>query len=226
MPAATMAWAAPAAIGLLGLKQSGDQARKAASLQAQGNQLNTAAAQMQLENGQALQHWAQGYDPASEDARAIAETKPMIQSNISQALKEVSKAFMAGGGMPGLSSEFNVRTQGAVERAADPYRMWMANQVATQADRKGRALQMAAGSAPPGGLGDSFYKSMQITPQVSSQGSLSMLMQALMQAFPHGGGGGAGGTGDQSGQSTMPYGQPPTGTHYEFQNGHWVSVRD
>ncbi len=196
MPAATMSWLAPTALGALGLLQQKGQADKANGLMAKGLNLQSALDAEKLAATQKMLHMADAYDPKTETDEAIRTAKVASDASIADALKRVTAEFAAGGGTPGTSSEFNVRAAGATTRAADPIRAFAVDRAGSEFARKQNAYTVALGAAP-GNVSDSYFRAYQLSPQGDMTGSLSALLSGLTEAFKKKGG--AGGSGDSYG---------------------------
>lgn len=147
---------------------------------------------------------ARGYDPSKDTATSVDYAASKTADTLANVLRGLNASYRSGGGVPGLSTEFNVKAQGITDRVADPLREFAATQKANEFAKKMAALQMVNGGNP-GNLAANFFAASQNSGNMASQYnpaamgySLGALSDSLSRLFPTTRGG-AGGTGDVRG---------------------------
>lgn len=208
MPAAVMSWAAPAALGALGMYQQGQAQRanqsatkKSQSAADRGLAIQEREAkQRELDQGK-LRDYIGSHDYGADTQRAIAGADKQVGATLEQRLRGLSTSYRAGGGNPGGSSEFRVRAQGVTNQTLSPLWAFVADRQAAEHEQKMRDQAMLLGQ-PVGQLSDGYFRAAQTIASTAPQGgnfapSLQMLLQALMAG--KGGNAGAGGSGDGRG---------------------------
>lgn len=156
MPAATLAWAVPSALGAIGLMQNGQQAKKANALQ---NKAIDAGKYTGLAQ-KAAYDIAQGYNPAKENQAAIDYANQSAGTQLQTNLKSLRSDFMLGGGQPTGDTLFNVKAQDRADRTLDPLRQFAAQLKSGETMQKLQAYAPAMG-APVGQLASNYFQAAQ-----------------------------------------------------------------
>jgi hypothetical protein len=185
--------AAMGIIGLINQKKAQDDQNK---LIKKGMKADEAIKGLQFEGLTELQNLARKYDPARETELAVQDAAKVTGDTLEKSLKNLVAEYSKFGGVPGLSSEWNVKTQGLTDRVTDPLRRFAAERKTGDTQRK-MAAWTTATTAAPGNFGDSYFKAASMSNVPSPMGSLQGILQGLMKF----GGGGGGGSGDFRGGS-------------------------
>ena len=174
---------APVIMGVMGLLQ-GAKSRKAGD-----KALNSATGMNKFLEGimRDLYSRGQAYDPSVETQTAVDYSAGVTQSMLERALRSLNAQHLAGGGVSGGDTLFNMKAQGITDRAADPLREFAAMMKSQEFARKNQAL-MAAFAAPTGQMSSTYFN---IANARNQQFDPSGSMQLLMQGF---GGNQSGGT--------------------------------
>jgi hypothetical protein len=190
----TAVWA-PAALGAIGLMNSGRQADRAADLQERGLKLTD----MQAKALKEIFGEVKGHDFGADTKEAVDYATEVTGDTLSKTLSNLNAKFRAGGGSPSGDSEFQVQAQGQTNRVTDPLRAFAANTKSNEFMRKLQALQMAAGGTP-GQVANSYFGAANNVSGTNSAPSMQLLAGALdtFLASQRGASsnGGAGGSGD------------------------------
>lgn len=193
--------AIPGLLGVLGLVQGQDQARrqqnmqnKALSQQEQGlywqNQFNEAM----FPAFQKLIGLAQNYDPEKEAVGTVNRAQGLFEGGLAKALNKYNADYARGGGNPGQSTEETVGRQGAINAASGPFQEFMLNATADPTLKKAQLLQVIQG-IPAGSLTRSYFDSASQLAGMSQMyntnmgGSLNLLSQLFDKMFAPSGGG-------------------------------------
>lgn len=194
MPAAAIP-AISVGLGALGLLQANEHARK------QGNLQNQALAQQQAAINSAeagnkpvvealaeMLAMARKYDPGRETQIAVDRASEVTENTLAKALGGLNARYRAAGGVPGLSSEFNVKAQGLTNRVTDPLREFVANQKVNEFAKKLAAFQ-AVNGGNPGNLAANYFNAAAQNAALSQAYApnygpgLNLLSNALQQLF-------------------------------------------
>jgi hypothetical protein len=177
-----------AALGIIGMIQQKQQQDKQNDLIKKGMKMDDAIKGRVNEGLGELQDLARGYDPRAETTAAIADASKVTGDTLERSMRNLVAEYSKGGGIPGLSSEWNVKTQGLTNRVTDPLRRFAAERAAGDTQRKMNAWSQAIGAAP-GNFGDSYFKAAQMVNVPNGAGSFQALLQGLMSMGKKGSGG-------------------------------------
>ena len=199
----------PAIMGGIGLLAANEQARKQRSqinssldLQREGLEQAKYAQEPIIQSLYKMLELAKGYNPAKETDIAVSRASEVTGDTLEKALRGLNARYRSGGGTPGNSSEFNVRTQGMTDRVTDPLREFIANAKANEFAKKLAAFQ-AVNGGNAGNLASNFFNAAQFSANMADKfqpnygASLGLLGNAIQGWLNKSGEpGGAGGTGD------------------------------
>lgn len=161
----------------------------------------------------ALLQQAQAYNPASEDKMAFASANQNAGQQLQSSLGNLSNQFMSSGGSPTGDTAFGGVATNQANRVNDPLRVWMAQQQATETQRKMGAFDSVF-QAPAGQIASNYFRAAQNnTPSYGP--SLQLLSQAFQGLGPKASGSGYGSPSDPvNGTDTVQPGIPgySTGT--------------
>lgn len=197
-----------AATGVLGLLQASNAQKQ------QGRYINSAIAAQQPQiaaQNQILQN-AEAYDPAQQDKLAFSAANQNAGQTLSSQLGSMLGNFTQGGGQPAGDTAFNLASQGAANRVMDPLRMWAAQQVALEPQKKADALS-AVFRAPAGQISDTYFNAAKFAGgNADPSGSINALVNALSKMGQPAVGPGGTAAGPVYGNQVLPGStQGPTG---------------
>lgn len=199
MPAATMAWAAPAALGALGLYQANQQNNAKRKAAEKAGNVSNAVGMEQLQALMKLREIADKYDPKDSTRVAVESASGVAAQSLEKALRRMKVGY--GGSNPEGDSGFAVSAQRSVNDKLDPLKMFAAQETANESFKKADMYRMVL-NAPTGQIADNYFKSAATMPGADPSGSLSLISQALQRLFAQKGG--AGGRGDDDGSGIPP----------------------
>jgi len=142
------------AFGLLeGIALAGTllNAMQGAKAQSAANKAMAPQKALDLERLKALREimrLAEGYDPMAEASAAEAHAKDAASQTLAQTLAKLAATYTQGGGVPGLSSAYQVSVQRAVDNVLGPLAAQLAQLRAGATEKKMQAYALAAGTAP------------------------------------------------------------------------------
>lgn len=219
--------AIPAVIGALGLYQANQQSNSQRNAQnAALNASKTANAPI-TEALQNMLDMAKTHDFHQDTINSVANAQEVGAATLQKALGNLNGQYRAGGGVPGNSSEFNVKALQTSRGVLDPLSIWTADQNQNEFARRLSAFQ-AVNGGNTGSLSSDYWKYASSLPQPNYSGGMTLLNQALNNFVTRQGG--AGGSGDSRSNMSLypnnsPYPNPPAGSRYvQNSDGSWVAV--
>jgi hypothetical protein len=187
MPAATMAWVVPGALGALGLYQQSQAAKKQSDAISKAQK---AGKFTEASQGRMFQ-LAENYDPVKSADVAIGRAREVAGHTLQKNLKELRGNFVSGGGDPAGDTEFNVRAQDVTNQVMDPLRDFIAKTRAAADMQKIGAYQAVAG-VPIGQISQNYWQQAAVN-QPNWAGPAQLFADAIRNI---GGNKSAGGSGD------------------------------